>query len=93
MTSRADMRTFLHDIINIINIQGPELASCRFAIQGERLEVKKILLGFKDDGITSLCVLVRKLGGQIDNPNNVGQHISNPGFNILAICKKRLQLV
>ena len=35
---------------------------------------------------------MRKPGGQIDNPNNVGQRISNPGFNIPAICEKRLQL-
>ena len=92
MTSQAAMRTFLRDVIGITDVPGPDPAARRVAIQGEGLQDLTDLLEFDDGSIKSLCSSVRKPGGQIDDPNNVGQRISNPGFNIPAICEKRLQL-
>ena len=86
------MRTFLRDVIGIADADGGDPAARRIAIQQEGLEILEDLLEFDKDGIKSLCASVRKPGGQIDDPSNAGQKINNPGFNIPAICEKRLQL-
>ena len=92
MTSQAAMRTFLRDVIGITDVEGPDPAARRIAIQEEGLNVLEDLLEFDKDGIKSLCSSVRKPGGQVPDPNNLGRLMSNPGFNIPAICEKRLQL-
>ena len=92
MASQAAMRTFLRDVIGITDAPGPDPAARRVAIQEEGLLHLDDLVEFDKDGIKSLCSSVRKPGGQIPDPNNVGQVIPNPGFNIPAICEKRLQL-
>ena len=92
MTSQAAMRTFLRDVIGINDVEGPDPAARRVAIQEEGLNVLSDLLEFDKDGIKSLCSSVRKPGGQVPDPNNLGRLMNNPGFNIPAICEKRLQL-
>ena len=92
MTSQAAMRTFLRDIIGVADAQGPDPSARRVAIQEEGLQAITDLVEFDDDGIKSVCSSVRKPGGLIDDPNNPGQHIVNPGFNIPAICEKRLKV-
>ena len=86
------MRTFLRDVIGVADAQGGDPAARRVAIQDEGLQDITDLVEFDDDGIKSLCSSVRKPGGLIDDPNNPGRHIANPGFNIPAICEKRLKL-
>ena len=92
MTSQAAMHTFLRDVIGINYVEGPDPAARRVAIQEEGLNVLSDLLEFDKEGIKSLCSSVRKPGGQIPDPNNLGRLMANPGFNIPAICEKRLQL-
>ncbi len=92
MTSQAAMRTFLRDVIGISDADGADPAGRRLAIQNEGLKNLEDLLEFDKEGIKSLCASVRKPGGQIVDPSNAGQMITNPGFNIPAICKKCLQL-
>ena len=93
MTFQAAMHTFLRDVIGITDVEGPDPAARRDAIQEEELNVLADLLEFDKDRIKSLCSSVKKPGSKVPDPNNVGRLMSNPGFNILAICEKRLQLV
>ena len=86
------MRTFLRDVIGISDVEGMDPAARRMAIQEEGLETLEDLLEFDKEGIKSLCASVRKPGGRIEDPTNAGQLISNPRYNIPAICEKRLQL-
>ena len=92
MTSQAAMRTFLRDVVGITDIEVPDPAARRIAIQEEGFEVLDDLLEFNEKGIKSLWSSLRKPDGRIDDPDNDGRRISNPGFNIPAICEKRLQL-
>ena len=63
MTSQAAIRTFLRDVIGITDVEGPDPAARRVAIQEEGLNVLTDLLEFDNDGIKSLCSSVRKTGG------------------------------
>ena len=92
MTSKATMRTFLREIIGGADAQRSDPVTRRAAIQDKGLQVITDLVEFDEDGIKSVCSSVRKLGGLIDDPNNPGQHIVNPGFNLPEICEKRLKL-
>ena len=54
MTSQAAMRTFLRDVVGITDIEGPDPAARRIAIQEEGFEVLDDLLEFNEKGIKSL---------------------------------------
>ena len=85
----ASFRTYLRDVIGVTDPR-----ERREAIQSEGLETLNDFLEFDKDGIKTLCSSVRKPGGMIANPNAAveGQpaQIPNPGFNIPAICEKRM---
>ena len=51
MTSQAAMCTFLRDVIGITDVEGPDPAARRVAIQEEGLNVLEELLEFDKDGI------------------------------------------
>ena len=81
ITSQTTMRTFLRDVIGISDVDGLDPAVRRSAIQEEGLENLEDLLEFDKVVIKSLCASDRKPGGQIEDPSNAGQRISNPGFH------------
>ena len=85
------MRTYLRDIIGIMDTPGTTPAARRVAIQNEGLSVIEDLLEFDDDGIKVLCNSVRKPGGLVVDPNDPNRLVVNPGFNIPAISEKRLK--
>lgn len=85
----ATMRTYLRDVIGIT-----DPIERRRAIQNKGLLLITDFAEFEKDDIETLCSSVRKPGGTIDNPNAdvAGQpaEIPNPGYQIPAICAKRL---
>ena len=85
------MRTYLRDIVGVVDVPGTNPAARRVAIQDEGLAVLDDLLEFDEDGIKTLCSSVRKPGGLVTDPNDPNRQITNPGFNIPAICEKRLR--
>ena len=85
------MRTYLRDVIGVLDAPAPNPSARRVAIQNEGLSVIEDLLEFDDDGIKTLCSSVRKPGGLVVDPNDPNRQITNPGFNIPAICEKRLR--
>ena len=91
MTDSAAMRTYLRDVIGIEDVQGPNVAARRIAIQSEGLAILDDLLEFDDASIKILCSSVRKPGGLVTDPNDPTRMIVDPGFNIPAICEKRLK--
>ena len=91
MTTTAAMRTYLRDVIGIEDVQGPNPAARRMAIQAEGLSILDDFLEFDEGSIKILCSSVRKPGGLVIDPNDATRRIVDPGFNIPAICEKRLK--
>ena len=91
MSTQAAMCTYLRDIIGVLDTPAPNPSARRVAIQNEGLSVIEDLLEFDDDGIKILCSSVRKPGGLVVDPNDPNCQITNSGFNIPAICEKRLK--
>ena len=91
MSTQAAMRTYLRDIVGVADVEGANPGARRVAIQNEGLAVIDDLLEFDDDGIKTLCSSVRKPGGLVTDPNDPNRQVINPGFNIPAICEKRLK--
>ena len=89
MADAASFRTYLRDVIGI-----PDPRERREAVRDQGLGVIRDFLELDKDAIEVLCSSVRKPGGTIPNPDiaNPGAPavIPNPGFNIPAICEKRL---
>ena len=89
MADAAAFRTYLRDEIGV-----PDPRERRDAIQAQGLETLEDFPEFDKDAIEVLCSSVRKPGGTIANPDagNPGApaRIPNPGYNIPAICEKRL---
>lgn len=91
MTTVAAMRKYLRDVIGIGDVDGPNPAARRAAIQAEGLSVLDDFLEFDDASIKTLCSSVRKPSGLVTDPNDPNRLIVDPGFNIPAICEKRLK--
>ena len=91
MSNQAALRTYLRDVIGVMDAPAPSHLARRLAIQNEGLSVIEDLLEFDDDGIKILCSSVRKPGGLLVDPNDPNCQIMNPSFNIPAVCEKRLK--
>ena len=86
------MRTYPRDIIGVADVPGGTANLRRVAVQEEGLGVIDDFIEFTEDDIQTLCQSVRKPGGTIPHPTNVGATLPNPGFSISAISEKRMKL-
>ena len=86
MAAANGMRTYLRDVIGIVDNDGPGAANLRqVAVQNEGLDMIEDFLEFDDEGIKILCNSIRKPGGLIEDVANAGVMINNPRYSISAI--------
>ena len=85
------MRVYLKDVIGLADETGPNVNGKRTAVMEEGLQTLADFAEFDDDSIKVLCSSVRKPGGVIDDPNEEGARVPNPGHSIPAICEERMK--